>query len=725
DQPPNIVIIMADDQGYADLGCYGAEGFATPNIDGMAAEGMRFTSFYVSQAVCSASRAALLTGCYSERVSILGALMPWTDYGLNPQETTIAEILKSAGYATGIFGKWHLGHQDPFLPLQNGFDEYLGLPYSNDMWPVGYDGEPLTEENPGPKPRKLEYPQLPLIDGNEKVEEIRTLDDQATLTTRYTERAVQFIEKNRDRPFFLYVPHSMPHVPLGVSEKFKGKSEQGKYGDVIMEIDWSVGKILQALKRNKLDKNTLVIYLSDNGPWLNYGNHAGSAKPLREAKGTMLEGGPRVPCIMRWPDKIRKGVECNNIAASIDLLPTIAAITGAQLPANRIDGVNIISLLENQENANPRDSYYYYGGGLRAVRQGNWKLYFPHESRSYVGQIPGRDGFPGETTKVEIGLELYNLEKDLSEKNNVADNNPDIVKELKLLADEARQDLGDKLTDVEGQNIRPPGRIEESRSISFEDSTTLKQDLLDIVEKQDGVMFSRKEIGIINGRKLMAEIIEPMKLPSGNRPAIIFLHGGVYRAGTPDQFRAQAAFFASVYGCYTLSLDYSLTPEGRLWPEPVLETSYAIRWVRSIAEEKNIDPNQIVLSGGSAGGHLSGIVASNAQTRRYPVTGGLNDFSSHPDVLVIFNGYFDLVKYPLNRQIQQMIGSEDTKKVDAASKELSTMYHVDNNFPPVLQMVGTKDPFCKQSLEFHEKLQSLGVHSEIETYDDKGHGFFN
>lgn len=476
DHPPNIVIIMTDDQGYADLGCYGAEGFSTPNIDQMAAEGMRFTNFYASQAVCSSSRASLLTGCYSERVSILGALNPWADYGINPDETTIAEMLKSTGYATGIFGKWHLGHQEPFLPLQNGFDEYLGLPYSNDMWPVGYDGAALTEENPGPRPWKLKYPQLPLIDGNEKVEEIRTLDDQATLTTRYTERAVQFIEKNSDRPFFLYVPHSMPHVPLGVSEKFKGKSEQGMYGDVIMEIDWSVGEILQALKNNKLDKNTLVIYLSDNGPWLNYGNHAGSAKPLREAKGTMLEGGPRVPCVMRWPSKIEKGIECNNMAASIDLLPTIAAITGAQLPENRIDGVNILSLLAGEENVNPRNSYYfYYCGELRAVRQGSWKLLFPHESRSYLGQIPGKDGFPGSTSKISIGLELYNLDTDLSEENNIADKHPDIVERLKLLGDEARKDLGDKLTSVEGRNIRPNGRIEES--------TSLKQNLLDLNSK--------------------------------------------------------------------------------------------------------------------------------------------------------------------------------------------------------------------------------------------------
>lgn len=462
DQAPNIVIILTDDQGYADVGVYGAEGFTTPNLDKMASDGMLFTNFYVSQAVCSASRAALLTGCYSERVGIRGALMPWSEIGINPQETTMAEMLRSEGYATGIFGKWHLGHQKEFLPLQHGFDEYLGLPYSNDMWPVDFNGQAITEENPGSKPHKLRYPQLPLIDGNEKIEEIRTLDDQATLTTRYTERAVQFIEKNKDKPFFLYVPHSMPHVPLGVSEKFKGKSEQGMYGDVIMEIDWSVGEILKALERNKLDKNTIVIYLSDNGPWLNFGNHAGSAKPLREAKGTMLEGGPRVPCIIRWPDRIKAGTECNNIASSIDLLPTIAAITGAELPTNKIDGVNILSLLEGQEDANPRNIFhYYYGGELRAVRQGNWKLYFPHKTRTYLKDTPGMDGYPGKTSILQIGLELYNLDEDLSETNNVVENHPEIVNELKLIGDQIRLDLGDKLMDMEGPNIRPAGRIAE------------------------------------------------------------------------------------------------------------------------------------------------------------------------------------------------------------------------------------------------------------------------
>ena len=373
-RPPNIVIIFTDDQGYADLGIYGAQGFQTPNIDRRANEGIRFTDFQVSQAVCSASRAALLTGCYSERLGVQGAFNHTARVGLNPDEETIAEMLKSIGYVTGIFGKWHLGHHKKFLPLQQGFDEYFGLPYSNDMWPVDYDGSPVS----GTDHFKSFYPQLPLIEGNEKIEEIRTLDDQDQLTTRYTERAVDFIKRNRDTPFFLYLPHSMPHVPLGVSDKFRSKSEQGMYGDVIMEIDWSLGEILNALSDNDLDDNTLVIFTSDNGPWLNYGNHAGSAFPLREGKGTMWEGGSRVPCIMRWPGRIPAGSVSHQLAATIDILPTIASITGAALPARPIDGVNIQSILEGDTCATPREEYYYYyGGELIAVRKGKMKLVFP------------------------------------------------------------------------------------------------------------------------------------------------------------------------------------------------------------------------------------------------------------------------------------------------------------------------------------------------------------
>ncbi|MCB0744486.1 MAG: sulfatase-like hydrolase/transferase, partial [Ignavibacteriae bacterium] len=254
---PNIIIIYTDDLGYADIGSYGAKGYTTPNIDKMADEGIRFTDFHVATAVCSASRAALLTGCYSERVSIRGALNHSASIGLNPEEKNIAKLLKEKDYKTAIFGKWHLGHHKEFLPLQQGFDEFYGLPYSNDMWPVGYDGIPAANFKSG-------YPELKLIDGNESVEAVKNLEDQAQLTTKYTERAVNFINKNAKNKFFLYLAHSMPHVPIAVSDKFKGKSERGLYGDVIMEIDWSVGEILKTLKENNLDENTLVIFTSDN-----------------------------------------------------------------------------------------------------------------------------------------------------------------------------------------------------------------------------------------------------------------------------------------------------------------------------------------------------------------------------------------------------------------------------------------------------------------------------
>ncbi len=449
---PNIVVVFTDDQGYADLGCFGARGFETPNVDRMAAEGVLFTDFHVSQAVCSASRAGLMTGCYSNRVSIRGALMPWSQNGLNPDEMTIAEMLKQKGYATGVFGKWHLGHHREFLPLQRGFDEYLGLPYSNDMWPVTYTGEPLKEG------RKSRYPELALIDGNEKAGEIRTLTDQDKLTTMYTERAVGFIEKNKHQPFFLYVPHSMPHVPLGVSDKFRGKSEQGIYGDVIMEIDWSVGQILDTLKECGLDDNTLVIFASDNGPWLNFGKHAGSAGPLREGKGTMWEGGDRVPCVMRWPAVINRGRVCEKIVSTIDFLPTFAAITGAALPKKKIDGVNILPLLKGERGAEPRDHFfYYYGRELRAVRQGKWKLHFPHEYRSYENVEPRNDGNGGPYGKGRTGLELYDLESDVGERKDLAAEHPEIVKRLSAMAEKMREELGDSLTGREGSEVRPAG----------------------------------------------------------------------------------------------------------------------------------------------------------------------------------------------------------------------------------------------------------------------------
>jgi arylsulfatase A-like enzyme len=453
---PNIILIYLDDMGYGDVGVTGSKLYDTPNIDRLAAQGMRFTSYYSPQPVSSASRAGLMTGCYPNRVGITGALMPQSEIGLNPEETTIAEITKSVGYKTIAIGKWHLGHQEKFLPLQQGFDEYFGLPYSNDMWPVDYDGNA-----PAPNSRKSMHPILPLIEGNNKIGEIKTLADQDQLTTMYTERSVKFINENYDHPFFIYLAHSMPHVPLGVSDKFKGKSEQGMYGDVMMEIDWSVGEIIKALELNSIDNNTLIIFTSDNGPWLNFGNHAGSTGGLREGKNTSWEGGQRVPCIMSWPRVIQKGVICNELASSIDLLPTIAEICDASLPKEKIDGISLLSLIKGVKGACPRHEFLYYfqANSLEAVQIDHWKLILPHSGQSYKGN-PGNDGFPGTTSREKIEeLELYDLRRDPGERYNVIDLYPEKVKELEELVNRARLDLGDDLTNNKGKNRREPGKL--------------------------------------------------------------------------------------------------------------------------------------------------------------------------------------------------------------------------------------------------------------------------
>jgi arylsulfatase len=373
--------------------------------------------------------------------------------GIHPEETTIAEMLKPLGYATAAVGKWHLGHLPEFLPLQHGFDEYLGLPYSNDMWPVDYNGEPATTSG------QARYPILPLIEGNETIEHIEDLADQDTLTTRYAERAVDFIDRNHESPFFLYLAHSMPHVPLGVSDKFRGHSEQGLYGDVIEEIDWSVGEVLAALDRHGIADDTIVIFTTDNGPWLNFGNHAGSTGGLREGKGTAFEGGPRVPAIMRWPGHIEPGTVTRRMASTMDVLPTLAAITGAALPDKPIDGVSILPLLEGDADANPRDRFlFYYSGQLRGVREGRWKRVYEHRTRSYVGVEPGMDGLAGPYANPTVPTALYDLEADPGETTDVSAANPDIVARLDALAEEARASLGDRLKDRVGAEVRAAGR---------------------------------------------------------------------------------------------------------------------------------------------------------------------------------------------------------------------------------------------------------------------------
>ena len=442
---PNIIVILMDDMGYGDIGTQGAIGYETPNLDKMGNEGMRFTRFYSVQAVSGASRAGLLTGCYPNRIGFSGAPGPDAVTGINENESTMAEVLKQKGYACAAYGKWHLGHHTKFLPTHNGFDEYYGIPYSNDMWPHHPTGT---------------YPDLPLYEGD-KV--IAYNPDQSQFTTNFTERAIQFIDKNKKRPFFIYLAHPMPHVPLFVSDKFKGKSKQGLYGDVMMEIDWSVGQILQKLRKEGLDENTLVVVTSDNGPWINYGNHAGSTGGLREGKGTSFEGGQRVPCLMQWKGTIPAGSVCNKLAVNIDLLPTFAHISGAAMPSHKTDGVNLFSLLQGDTKSTPRTSflYYYRRNSLEAVSDGEFKLIFPHPTRTYEGFAPGNDGMPGRVDENKMLEEkiLIDLRRDPGERYNVLSQYPEAAGRLEQMANEAREDLGDDLQKKEGKNRRAIGTL--------------------------------------------------------------------------------------------------------------------------------------------------------------------------------------------------------------------------------------------------------------------------
>jgi len=455
-QFPNFVIVFIDDMGYGDIGTQGATGWTTPNLDKMAAAGMRFTNFYSAQPVCSASRAGLMTGCYPNRIGISGALFPFHEVGINPKETTIAEMLKEKGYATAIYGKWHLGHHKEFLPLQHGFDEYVGVPYSNDMWPLSNVGEKLPAEN-----RRNTYPDLPVMNDNDVLFTITDWEGQDTLTTLYTEKAVDFINRNAENPFFLYVPHTMAHIPLGVSDKFRGKSEQGLYGDVMMEIDWSVGEIEKALQANGIAENTVFIFTTDNGPWLNFGNHAGSSGGLREGKTTSWEGGQRVPFIIKWPDMVPAGTICNKLGCAIDILPSFGEIAKASLPELKIDGTSLVELWKGNLEATPRNEilFYYGKNHLNGVRKGNWKLVLPHTWSSYHTK-PGMDGHGGPRVKMTVEApELYNMMRDPGEEYNVIEYNPEKAAELMKVVEAARAELGDLNIGLEkGAGTREIGR---------------------------------------------------------------------------------------------------------------------------------------------------------------------------------------------------------------------------------------------------------------------------
>ena len=441
---PNFVIIFCDDLGYADIGPFGSKNHRTPNIDRMAAEGRKFTSFYSTCGVCSPSRASLMTGCYPKRVGLhqseSGAwvLFPGNKRGLNPDEITVAEVLKKQGYATGMVGKWHLGDQPVFLPTRQGFDSYFGIPFSNDM---GHDSRP--------KPYK--YPPLPLLRDEQVVE---TEPDQRYLTKRYTEEAVGFITANKDRPFFLYLPHTMPHWPQYASEEFAGNSKNGKWGDAVEEIDWSTGVILDTLKKLEIDDRTLVVFTSDNGGAI---NHGASNAPLKGGKGSTWEGGMREPCVMRWPGKIPAGTACDEITSTLDIMPTLAKLAGTSAPSDRIiDGHDIWPLMAGEPEAkSPHQAYYYYHrGNFRAVRSGKWKLNPGHTEPD-----------PRNPKKPQtFQTQLYDLEDDIGETTNVAADNPEVVERLEALAERCREDLGDGARP--GKNCRRPGHVEDAAPLA-------------------------------------------------------------------------------------------------------------------------------------------------------------------------------------------------------------------------------------------------------------------
>ncbi len=404
---PNIIIILADDLGYGDIGVYGANDIRTPNIDRLAAGGLRLTEFYSTSPVCSPTRAGLLTGRFPRRNGIDHVFFPESFTGLPESEVTIAEALKGNGYSTAIVGKWHLGHHRQFLPLQQGFDEYYGIPYSNDMQGVVY------------------------LRGND-VDSLKI--NQRYTTKTYTRVAVQFIDKNKDKPFFLYLAHNMPHVPLYASPDFEGKSKRGLYGDVIEELDWSVGEVINALKKNGIEENTLVVFTSDNGPWLIFDVEGGSAGPLRQGKGTTFEGGQRVPGIAYWPGRIKPGTVYNDLALQLDLYPTIVSLTGSQKTQTTkpLDGEDVSAVLFGTGKRKGDEFAYYGDGKIEAFRKGDWKIRLPHaEVKAY-----------GFTLEQATDTLLFNLKTDAGEKNNLLKSNPAKAKELLKALDSYQKKLG-------------------------------------------------------------------------------------------------------------------------------------------------------------------------------------------------------------------------------------------------------------------------------------------
>jgi arylsulfatase A-like enzyme/pimeloyl-ACP methyl ester carboxylesterase len=715
---PNIILIFVDDLGYSDIGCYGATDVKTPNLDQLAAEGTRFTSFYVAQSVCTASRAALMTGCYANRVSMSGALNHTSTTGIHQSEVLLSDLFKKQGYATAMFGKWHLGNHPPFQPQKRGFDEWAGIPYSNDNGPL--------------HPVAPNFPSLPWY-VNDAVTELDP--DQSQFTKRITDLSLDFIKRNKDKPFFLYVPHIMPHVPIFASEKFKGTSKRGIYGDVIHELDWGVGEIMKAVKELGLDNNTLIMFSSDNGPFISYGEHAGFAAPLREGKLTTFEGGIRVPGIARWPKKVPAGRVSDELFTTLDLYATFARLIGVEVPTvpggGKRDSLDLSPHLLGQADAKGRDIFWYYAGKeLQAVRKGAWKLHVPHKYLTVAAE-PGKGGKPSNWGKgnpksieesgiygiasrhgyrvEEIGLALYNLSRDPGETSNVAEKNPDIVAELQQIVAQARADLGDELTKSVGAHVRPAGDVRPPLPPGVK-----------VVTNQTFVVHKTGAV--------LLDLYLPSEKPATPLPVVMWIHGGGWKSGAKEPC---PWVYLAADGYAVASINYRLIHEAQ-WPAQIDDCRAALGWLRENAEKYTLDPRRIAVGGSSAGGHLAALLGTTHGPSH--VSGG--EQQARVRAVIDLFGATDLLTIPAN------VPSPDKTDADLAKSNAarllggiirdipdkaqlaSALHQVSSDDAPFLIIHGSNDTQVPldQSQRLHEALQKAGVSSTFHIVDGAGHG---
>ncbi len=718
-EKPNVFLVFADDLGYGDLGCYGSETHRTPNLDRLAEEGMRFTDFYVAANVCTPSRAALMTGCYAKRVDMQFRVnTPYSQHGLNPDEITIAEVLKPQGYATGIFGKWHLGHQPEFLPTAQGFDEYKGTPYSNDMGNHFYRRSSRGEEI------NFVSPPLPLLEGTEQIGHD---PDQRFLTAHTMGDAIDFITRKQDQPFFCYVPLNMPHGPIAASPRFRGRSKGGFYGDVIEEIDAAMGELTRTIDRLGLAEKTIILFTSDNGGVVRPGDEeygTASSGPLRGRKGTTWEGGHRVPFLVRWTGTVPAGEVCEEVVTSMDILPTVARFAGTTEPQDRIiDGLDVRDLWLGKKGAkSPRESYLYYSNeDLHAVRGGDWKLHVQRPDWK-------REGFE------ESDIYLFNLRRDPGETENVAAEYPDEVKRLTALIEAARQDIGDASTpDAPGENVRPHGLADKAPDSWLPEAIRNMKEGSKNREALEGALRAVPNLAYkmrdwtyaeVDGEKLTLDAWWPHG--AGPWPMVIWVHGGGWRAGFKELGEYTARKIAAE-GYVVLNINYRLAPE-HPFPAGIEDCLGAIVWAKREAARFNGDPNRVAIAGESAGGNLAALAAYAADSGRFTPTGAEpGDPDPFVQAVIPVYGAFDFPTHiasldPADKDRLKLF----TDYLPGGQKDYidaSPITFLDPHDPPTLLICGDADFLYQDSVDFQKQLEHQKIEHELFVPEGAEHAF--